>query len=92
MQANIPAVRKELKVKTTASLFNGGWIYGGLLPHFFVFDFFGNFHFVSMKNLLEVLRSFPFLNLGGKKFEKKSAGWPSRDLKSAVVTPHKSNY
>ena len=59
----------------------------GLLPHFFVFDFFGNFHFDSMKSLLEVLLFFPLLNLGGKFFEKKSFGWPSRDLKSAVVNP-----
>ena len=62
-------------------------LWGGLLPHFFVFDFFGNFHLDSMKNLLEVLRFFPLLNLGGKFFEKKSSGWPSRDLKSAVVNP-----
>ena len=32
--------------------------------------FFGNFHLDSMKNLLEVLRFFPLLNLGGKNFEK----------------------
>ena len=43
---------------------------GCLLPHFFVFDFSGNFHLDSMKNLLEVLRFFPLLNLGGKKFKK----------------------
>ena len=54
---------------------------GGLLPHFYVFDFFGNFHLDSMKNLLDVLRFFPLLSLGGKKIEKKSLGWPSRDLK-----------
>ena len=74
----------------------------GLLPHFFVFDFFGNFHLESMKSgtlvlcvelekcyaiLLEVLRFFPLLNLGGKNFGKKSSGWPSRDLKIAVVNP-----
>ena len=70
----------------------GDGFMGGLLPHFFVFDIFGNFHLDSMKNLLEVLRFFPLLNLGGKKFEKKSSGWPSCDLKSAVVIPHKSNY
>ena len=69
------------------SVLNGGWIYGGLLPHFFVFDFFGNFHLDSMKNLLEVLRFLTLLNIGGKIFEKKSSGWPSRDLKSAVVNP-----
>ena len=40
-----------------------------------------------MKNLLEVLRFFPLLNLGGKNLEKKSSGRRSRDLKSAVVTP-----
>ena len=34
---------------------------------------------------------FPLLNLGGN-FEKESSDWPSCDLKSAVVTPHKSNY
>ena len=39
-----------------------------------------------MKNLLEVLRFFPLLNLGGKNFQK-SSDWPSRDLKSAVVNP-----
>ena len=62
---------------------NGGWIYGGLLPHFFCFfNFFGNFHLDSMKNLLEVLRFFPLLYLGGKK---KSSDWLSHDLKSAVV-------
>ena len=57
----------------------------GLLPHFFVFDFFGNFLLDSMKSgtlvlcdelekcyaLLEVLRFFPLLNLGGKNFGKK---------------------
>ena len=31
---------------------------GDLLPHFFAFDFFGNFLLDSMKNLLEVLRFF----------------------------------
>ena len=51
--------------------FNGGWIYGGLAPHFFVFDFFTNFHFDFSKDLLEVLRFFPLLNHGGKIFEKK---------------------
>ena len=50
---------------------NGGWIYGGgLAPHFFVFDFFTNFHFDFSKDLLEVLRFFPLLNHGGKIFEK----------------------
>ena len=43
----------------------------GFTTALFVFDFFGNFHLDSMKNLLEVLRFFPLLNLGGKKFEKK---------------------
>ena len=61
------------------------WV--GLLPHVFVFDFFGDFHLDSMKNLLGVLRFFPLLNLGGKIFEKKSLGWPSPDLKSVVVNP-----
>ena len=53
----------------------------GFITALFVFDFFGNFHSDSMKTLLEVLRFFPLLNLGGKYFEKKSSGWPSRDLK-----------
>ena len=52
------------------SVLMGDGFMGGLLPHFFVFDFFGNFHLDSLKNLLEVLRFFPLLNLGGKKFEK----------------------
>ena len=41
----------------------------GVLPHFFVFDFF-NFHMCFMKNVLEVLRFFPLLNLGGKNSKK----------------------
>ena len=57
-------------LKWTLFTFNKGWIYGGLLPHFFVFDFFCNFRMDSMKNLLEVLRFFPLLNLDGKKIEK----------------------
>ena len=60
---------------------------GGLLPHFFVFNFFTNFHFDFSKNLLEVLRFFPLLNSCGIFSEKKSSGWLSRDLKSAVVNP-----
>ena len=60
---------------------------GGLAPHFFVFDFFTNFHFDFSKDLLEVLRFFPLLNHGGKIFEKKSSGWPSRDLENAVGNP-----
>ena len=43
---------------------------GGQAPHFFVFDFFTNFHFDFSKDLLEVLRFFPLLNHGGKIFEK----------------------
>ena len=43
---------------------------GGFTTALFVFDFFGNFHLDSMKNILEVSRYFPLLNLGGKKFEK----------------------
>ena len=42
----------------------------GLLTHFFVFYFFGNFYLDSMKNLLEMLRFFSLLNLGGKKLNK----------------------
>ena len=49
----------------------GDGFMGGLAPHFFVFDFFTNFHFDFSKDLLEVLRFFPLLNHGGKIFEKK---------------------
>ena len=49
----------------------GDGFMGGLAPHFFVFDFFTNFHFDFSKDLLEVLRFFPLLNHGGKNFEKK---------------------
>ena len=59
----------------------------GLLPHFFVFDFLCNFHLDSMKILLEVLRFFPLLNLGGNFFEKNvQAG---RHVTSKL---HESNY
>ena len=57
----------------------------GVYYRFFVSDFCGNFDLDSMKNLLEVLRFFLLLNLGGKNFKKKSSDWLSRDLKSAVV-------
>ena len=75
------------------SCFNGGWIYGGSSTALFCFRFFTNFHFDFSKDLLEVLRFFPLLNHDGKFFEKKSSGWPSRDLENAVGNPpHKSNY
>ena len=62
-------------------------LWGVYYRTFLFFDFFGNFHLDSMKNLLEKLRFFSLLNFGGKKFEKKSSGWLLRDLKSAVVNP-----
>ena len=60
---------------------------GGLLSHLFVFDFFSKFHLDSIKNLSEVLRIFFSPKSWWKKLKKKSSDWPSRDLKSAVVTP-----
>ena len=45
-----------------------------------------------MKNLLEVLRFFPLLNLGGKKSEKNLQAGFHVTSKSAVVPPHESNY
>ena len=71
---------------TESGLMGDGFM-GGLAPHFFVFDFFTNFHFDFSKDLLEVLRFFPLLNHGGKIFEKSSSGWPSRDLENAVGNP-----
>ena len=56
-------------------------LWGGYY-RFFFFDFFGNFYLDSMRNLLEVLRFFPLLNLGGKKFWKKifrlAVTWPQK--------------
>ena len=59
-----------LELPVCVPLMGDGFM-GGLAPHFFVFDFFTNFHFDFSKDLLEVLRFFPLLNHGGKIFEKK---------------------
>ena len=47
----------------------------------FIFDFFTTFHFGSIKNLLEVLRFYPLLNLGGFFAEEDFWGDLILDLK-----------
>ena len=43
---------------------------GGLLPHFFCFQFFSYFHLFSTKNLSKVLRFFLLLTFSGKTGQK----------------------
>ena len=68
-------------------LMGDGTIGGGLLPHFWLGDFFSYFHWISIKKLLDMLWKCVFRTFGEKNVEKTLRVWCHVTSKSAVVDP-----